>query len=141
MSPRISTFMYAEGAGPVQDSSGVMKLQIINPLQAIIQKYIPTQYTFSVVFGIIELDTTTPHSLSVIFKNSVGNRVLFQSQDSQLPVEGNPNIPLSAQGLMIAMGLLNINFEAPGTYVTEILVDQVSLGKYSIEVIKEEGRE
>lgn len=141
MSPRISTFMYAEGAGPIQDTPKSFKLQILNPIQVILLKDIPNQYTFSIIFGIIGLDSTKQHELGVLFKKTDDDTPIFEIQDSQLPVEEKSNAPLSVQGFMFSMGLQNIEFGSSGVYETEVIVDKTSLGKYPIEVIKQERGE
>ena len=137
--PKISTFMYAEGAAQIQTSPNESKLQISAPLQVLPLLYVPGTFSFSVVVGIIDLDLSVTHQMQIRFKRSEDEKIVIDTNPMAIPpanADKLNELPTNLQGFIFSMGLQNVNFETEGEYVTEVMVDGEALGGFSINVVK-----
>lgn len=63
--PKITMFVYAENAFPENTPQGP-KLHMVNP-QHIFRPIVPGLFSFSVVFGVLDFDTSVPHNVRFKF--------------------------------------------------------------------------
>ena len=97
---------------------------------------IPTEYSFSISFGIQDVDVTEPHYLRIIFHNA--EVVLHDTGTINLPIEekGDAKLPKNLRGINIGMDFRNLLIHSEGEYVTDIYLDEVLLGSYPIAIVK-----
>ena len=61
---RISTFMYCDN---VQNQNNNMVVN--SPMQIITMNYIPGMFSFSVIFGVLDINQYEDHRIRFVFKN------------------------------------------------------------------------
>lgn len=133
--PNISTFMYCS-----ETSTSGSDLQISNPLQVINTLFIPSTFSFAIVFGINNMDLSEKkYILQVKFygPESSDNILLDTGSinlDKQAEVKTTP-LPKEARGMMINLDFRNVVFQNEGTYRTEVYLNEELLGQYPIYVI------
>lgn len=129
--PIISTFMYCEEAKPIGD-----KLQINNPLNIFRPPFVPSTFSFSIVFGILGLDITEDLSLvRLIFKKQ--DEVVIDTGNLEIKQEKDPNLtvlPMEARGLMANLDFRNVILRSEGMYETDIYLNGEKIGNYPIYV-------
>ena len=127
---RISTFMYCDN---VQNQYNNMVVN--SPMQIITMNYIPGMFSFSVIFGVLDINQYEDHRIRFVFKNEE-EKVIIDTGEVNLPKNPNvENIPVEIQGFMASMDFRNTNFDSEGTYRSEIYIDGDSLGQFPIKVV------
>ena len=134
---KITTFVYCEGVERPQDSSN---LNIINPIQLLTPMFIPSMYSFSIVVGILDFDTSLENSIRITFKQDVKDELIIDTNTLTIPPQEQKDIslPKNMQGFMANMEFKNVALREAGTYKTTVYFNGVELGEYPISVI--EGR-
>lgn len=131
----ISTFVYCENIQNEPSPNG-SKLHVIGPMQIMTPAFIPSMFSFSVVFGILDIQLNKPHTLRYIFKGpKAEEQPIIDSGDIVLPIqENNAELPDEMKGFMMNMDFRNIPLQYEGEYTSEIYFDEVSLGMFPIKV-------
>lgn len=133
--PRISTFMYCEQAEINQHNQ---KLNISGPLHVIITPFIPTNFSFSIVFGLMAFNNEQDNGLQIRFLDSDGN-ILVDANNITIGKNMDPQtmaLPPEARGLIANLDFRNVTLRKPGVYVTQILLNQDLLGEFPIQVVQ-----
>lgn len=106
---------------------------VIGPLQMLITKYIPTDYSFNISFGIYNVPKEGLLINTGFYSpngEEISNNVLRVPQFSDEKIS-YPNLPL---GIQVNIGFRNIPFESQGEYKTIIKINGKECGTYPIEV-------
>lgn len=134
----VSTFMYCESA-QVRPSSQGPKLVIEGPLHVFFPKFVPGQYSFSVVVGLLGI-TLERHSLRYHFQGPNGDNVI-DTNEVILDVDTlntNKSLPEEVQGFIFNMDFRNVELLHSGQYVSKIIFDGKLIGEFPIIVRKAE---
>lgn len=132
----ITTFVYCESTQNEMTPQGP-KLNLIGPMQILTPMFIPSMFSFSVLFGIQDFRLNQAHTVRLLFKGPVeGEQPVVDTGDLTLPIEHqNSNLPEDMQGMMMNLDFRNLAIRHKGTYETEVYFDGELLGKYPIKVI------
>lgn len=127
--------MYCENTK--QNERGQM--EVVNPLNVFQPAFVPGMFSFSVVFGLLDLDPSEKdYVLQVQFKGP--------NQDDQPIVDSGPivlqrqpemvnnGLPKEARGMVGNMDFRNAVLREEGYYVTEVYVDHEKIGEVPIYV-------
>lgn len=133
--PNISTFMYCS-----ETNTSGSNLQISNPLQVINTLFMPSTFSFAIVFGINNMDLSERnYTLQVKFYGPKGSeKVLLDTGRINLDKQaqaGPTPLPIEARGMMINLDFRNVVFQEEGTHMSEVYLDEELLGQYPIYVI------
>ena len=128
---RVSTFLYCDSFENIMTPSGP-KLNVSNPLQIFTPAYIPGNFSFGILIGIIGFDTKITHSLRVIFKHKESEKSVFDTGNIEFPTNAESKLPTYLDGTMINMDFRNVVFENDGEYFTEVIFDDKKLGEFPI---------
>lgn len=135
--PKISTFMYSEGAVNETVPNG-QRLHIVAPLLIFTPMFIPGTFSFSVALGILGIDVDKDHIFQFKFKTPVtGEAPLIDTGEINFPRISDSSIydlPLDMRGIMLNFGFQNVVFRNEGTYISEVFLDGESLGEFPIDV-------
>jgi hypothetical protein len=131
---QISCFMYA--ANVAKDAGG---MKINNPLSAIVPMFIPSTFSFFVVFGVRDFDTKANHTIKVDFvSKSDPNFNAPTTMAAIAPLPDDPNhLPDKFMGFISTIGFQNVILQNEGEYTTVIRFDDEILGEYEICVVKQ----
>jgi hypothetical protein len=134
--PHVSMFMYCENATNDMTPQGP-KLNITGPLHILTPMFVPGMFSFSIVFGILDLETDIDHAIRVIFRSSVAGEehLIDTGKDILIPRNSEKNdLPKDMRGLMMSLDFKNVVFRSEGLFLTEVLFDGESLGQFPIKV-------
>jgi hypothetical protein len=133
--PRISTFMYADGFGIQNLPQGQLAL-LTNPQHIFTPQFVPGQFSFSTIIGILDCDFTKEHRIRGIFKDPKGNAVIDTGSTTVImPADPKKsNIPPELLGAILNFDFRNVVLSKDGEYETEIFLDDISLGTFPILV-------
>lgn len=128
---RVSYFIHALDTGKDPEN----KLIVRAPLNIIRPPFIPSTYSFSIVFSIMDIDPREKHHIRIIFKSPSGKKV-FES-DFETPVRKmTEEVPVEYIGFTANIKLQNIPLEEEGHFESILIFNEERLGKYPIPVIK-----
>lgn len=140
--PRISTFMYCEATGEEALPDGQKRLHVVQPMQILNPVFIPGTLNFSIVFGLLGIETEKSHQLQFLFRkkgseeaailntNTINLQPMFDPAELELPAE--------QRGLIGNLSFQNVIFRSEGNYESEIIFDGESLGIFPIYVMAKE---
>lgn len=138
--PYLSTFVYCESSQQEVNPLGQTRLTIINPIQIFRPMFIPSMFSFGIVFGIMELDVSKQHTFRYVFRGPKDEEPLIIDTSEislpQQPIESD--LPEDMRGIMMNLDFRNVAIRNEGIYNSEIFIDGISLGKTPIKV---KGRE
>lgn len=136
----ISTFIYCEDTQQIQvgTQKSQLKINLIGPMQIMTPMFIPSMFSFSICFGILDFDMSVPHKLRVVFKESKEKeKPIIDTEDMNFSIpiqEKKIALPENMNGSMINFNFKNIALRHEGTYCTSIYFDDSLLGDYPIDV-------
>lgn len=131
---KVSAFLYCDSIENLMTPMGP-KLTISNPLQVFTPAYIPGNFSFGILLGIIGFDTKAKHNLRILFKYRETEKVIFDTNIIEFPIQAESKFPTDLDGTMINMDLRNVVIEKPGEYFTEVIFDGEKIGEYPIWAI------
>lgn len=141
---RLSMFFYAEDSqmvkqGIVPDGQMNPNAQLIvtQPMHTLIPQFTPCMYSFCVVFGVLDVDTSIQHKVQYIFRDPDGLTVLDTGNQVFQPY-AKEEMPDHMMGFVSNLQFRNAPFKKDGIYESEVIVDGESLGKIELPV---QGRE
>jgi len=129
--PQISTFMYALEANQVNNG-----MVIRNPLNFIALQFIPSNFTFAIIFGLVGLSVDRSHKIELFFKSPDG-KVIHRWGPVSVKIGGVPeDVPPETVGFVSHFQLQNTPLETEGVYTTEIHVNGEKLNDFPIRVFQ-----
>lgn len=134
--PHVSTFVYAEGLQMehVPQAIGGQRLHVISPMNYIVPQFVPCLFSFAVVFGIIDTDTTKSHVVRYKFFSPKHEQIIDTNDVPLPPMLDNADLPVDMRGVMMNFDFRNVPFRYEGEYYSEVILDGTSLGKFPIKV-------
>ena len=126
---KIVSFTYCEDIQ--NDPQG--KTRIIGPLQMLITKYIPTDYSFNISFGIFNVPKEG-FLINTEFYNPKGEEISNNVLEVPRFLDEKINYLDLPLGIQVNIGFRNIPFEIQGEYKTIIKINGKECGTYPIEV-------
>jgi hypothetical protein len=132
---KITTFLYASNV--IQDNNAKTPIfNVITPLQVIVSAFIPTTYSFSVVFGIRDFDILMNHNIKLEFCSPEDNKVLIDLIFDVPQFPEISNLPDDYKGFIATANFQNVLINQKGVYNTNIFFDGEILGSYEIYITK-----
>ncbi|MED4057447.1 hypothetical protein P4654_25425 [Niallia taxi] len=135
--PKVATFMYCERAE--QDQNG--KIQISNPLLAMIPLYVPGTFSFSVVFSVTGITIDQDNSIRILFKGpNESEAPLVDTGDALIPKGAldtpidTRDVPIEFKGMMFNLDFRNINLKYEGIYTSIVYINGDLTGEFPIYV-------
>lgn len=134
--PKISTFMYCEQAGIDQNTQ---KTIINGPLHIFTPPFVPSVFSFSIVFGVIGFEGTEENVINLKFLNWDGKVLvdtgeIIVNAENQHHEEKTP-LPSEAQGFIANMDFRNVVMDSEGIYKTQIYINHKLEGEFPIQVL------
>ena len=120
------------------DSQSIMngQLTINNPFTNFGFKFLPTQFSFSIVFRIMDYDAGK-HTLRIKLKNKESDEVLVDTNSINIELQKNKLVPPNHNSTNISLNLKNIVLSCEGSYVAEVLFDDQLLIEGSFYAYKQ----
>ena len=111
-------------------------LLIRNPKISLVPAYIPGQFSFSIVFGLVGLQNKEHYTLRMKFMHKESGAIVAEFNGMEFDFEMDLNDPVSAKtnGTVININMNNVIFEKEGTYEIEMELDG-SITRQEIEVL------
>lgn len=134
--PRISTFMYAERTEPNQQG----QMTITNPLITINPMFVPGMFSFSIIFGIVDINNDSDHTIQITFNSPndedtpLINTDVISLQNRVIPLENEVDLPLEQKNLMFNLDFRNVVLKTEGLYKSKVYIDGTLSGEYPIYV-------
>lgn len=132
---KVSVFVYSDSAQPEPTPQG-NKLHIMNPQHILRPMFIPGQFSFAIMFGILDFDVSSPHTLRYTFSSPEGTILIDTGDNIKLPPITDPqmdDLPIDMRGFLTSLDFKNVVFQTEGEYKSEIFFDSVSLGTFEIK--------
>lgn len=136
--PRVLYFVYCEAVENKALANGKQQTNIMNPLQFIGLKYLPTGFSYSNCFSIQGLNIEKQNELQIILKNEQGeivndtDKIILPSVDEK----ANVSLPEDYRGVQMTIDFRNVSFEKEGMHISELWFNGKKLGEYPIGVLK-----
>ena len=110
------------------------RTDIVGVLNAITPEYIPGLFSFSISFALLNIEEGE-HIFNVKFKDP-DKKVIAGIDGATVSYkkDENSNLPDDQMGINVAAGMQNVDFKKSGLYSTEVLLDGIRIGEYSIFV-------
>lgn len=131
---KITTFLYCDSIENIMTPSGP-KLTISNPLQVFTPAFIPGNFSFGILLGIIDFDTNLKHTFRLLFKHTDSQEVVFDTGIIEFPIQNKSKLPKHLDGTMVNLDLRNVVIKDQGEYFTEVIFDDEKIGEYPIWAI------
>lgn len=132
----VSTFMYCENAQVIPQNNGENKMHIQGPMHIFTPMFIPSLFSFTVVFGLLDVDLENQRSFRLTF-GPEESPLLIDTNWIDIPKNHDPiqsALPPEMRGFMMNLDFRNVPFEKPGLYKSEVFFNGKKLGEYPIMV-------
>lgn len=126
----ITSFVYC-GETKVNGFTG--QTEIIDPMQVIKTKYIPTYFTFSIACAIYGVVLKNDNTFRMRFKNSEGD-ILVDTGKTAIEKQ-----KIEVDIMQINVEFRNVVLDREDIYYTEVELNDEVLGDYKIAVVKDVG--
>ena len=103
-------------------TGGVVQ-QLIGLTAAIRPKYIPGVYTFSVAFGIADVEPDKENMLICTLRDPEGKTIQEESSIALPPIPSNDPLPQEHKGYMVCVPMINTDFTKEGDYRFDITLN------------------
>lgn len=134
---KLTSFVYCVNAERVPALEGKGEgINAIGVVSALMPEFVPGTFSFSIIFSILDVDTTKENKIRIVFKDNKG-RYMVDTGDLGLPAnsdEGVLKLPAEYRGLNLSMDFRNVVFEENGEYCTEIYFNDSFLSSNPIYV-------
>ncbi len=138
---KLTSFLLSLQSQTAPIAGGETVQQLIGPIIGIKPKFIPSEYSFTITIGFIDIDLTVENVLRMVFKAPSGDIVFDTGEGTVPPATKETTLPQSAQGVIITLPLMNISFSEEGTYLLDIIWNGECLDTHDIPVYKQVERE
>ena len=135
---RVLYFVYCEAVENKALPNGKQQTNIMNPLQFIGLKYLPTGFSYSICFSIQGFDIERQNELQIVLKNEQ-NEIVNDTGKIILPAvdeKANVSLPENYRGMQMTIDFRNVSFEKEGMHMSELWFNDKKLGEYPIGVLK-----
>lgn len=132
----IRNFLYCVAAKTENIKEGEsQKIVIDGLLNALTPDFIPGNYSFSIVFSVLNLNDSDEHTVRLSFTDEE-KEMLLETEETKLKggLENKNNIPNEFLGYNVCVDMRNVLFKHEGLYSTKVFVDGEEEGEYTIYV-------
>ena len=116
------------------------RLIIENIINILSLKFIPTQYSFGIVFNIKyntkDKNISKNHTLEFAFLNKDDNKIIVDIKDIPIAIPITSILENGTQFLNFNLNLQNVPFEKEGCYASLIYIDGTLIGEKELYVAK-----
>lgn len=144
---KVQNFMYAANViqgisktSNIQNQQAQSQTHVIAPLQIIVPLFIPSTYSFYIVFSIRDFDIKKEHNIEIQFC-SPDDKILVETKATVPIVPDNSiaDIPAQYKGFSSSIALQNTVLENAGVYKTNVIFDGENLSSYEIYVARKKS--
>lgn len=119
--------------------SGVGNVDAKSILTTLTPNYIPSNYSFSIVFSVVDFDNTVDNALRIEFCSPTGETLVSTKEDiiiTPAPEGIFPDeLPNEYRGINVCLGFSNVLLKSPGEYDTKVYLNDTLIGNKKIYVI------
>jgi hypothetical protein len=142
----LTTFVFSENIEQVPNPSGTgTSLNIINPQNVFRPMFIPGTFSFSLTFGLIDVDTTKDHIVNFKLVYDEGenesNNIVVDTNNMNIPANptSDKKLPKEVNGIMFNLDFRNVPFRKAGKYFGIISLDGQEIAKKVLFVYPQES--
>lgn len=133
---KLKNFLYCAGTRNEVRKSGEPPVTVVDGLlNALIPDFIPGNYSFSVVFSVLDLQPGKDYAIRLTFLNDKGEEIV--KTDNEM-LESNPenvfDIPNEYFGYNVCIDLRNVLLEREGEYRAKVYINEKEEGEYPIYI-------
>lgn len=131
----LSNFLYCLNAERQQSPQGE-SINAMGVLSVFTPEFVPGLFSFSIIFSILDIDSSSNSQIKIIFRDNSGNELINTGIISipPIPKEDGIQLPSRYVGYNLSMDFRNVIFEKEGEYTTEIYFDNMLIGSKPIYV-------
>lgn len=108
-------------------------------LNALTPEFIPSTFSFSIIFSVLDIDTSKNNTIRILFQKKEDNATpIIDSGIMPFGIKSDSRdklIPQQFKGVNVGMDLRNVILEHEGIYETKIIVNDEESFQYEIYVI------
>ena len=109
---------------------------LIGPMHMLNPRFVPSEYSFSIAFGIMDIDLKKDNFLKVVFKSPTGE-VLFQFDEVNVgPPPGPVQLPPEHVGIQVNLRLQNVPIKLAGMHTVEVVWNKEAIFVSEVPVIQ-----
>lgn len=108
-------------------------------LQFLAPKMLPTEYSFSISFGVYDLQGMETLKVRYVFKDPDGN-IVNDTNDVDIPLTKDMQ-QQNHVGMQLNLDIKNIVLSKQGKYCSEVYINEKPSGSYPIDVFLQEKKE
>lgn len=108
-------------------------------LQFLAPKMLPTEYSFSISFGVYDLGKMEKLKIRYVFKDPDGE-IVNDTNDVDIPLTEDMQ-QQNHVGMQLNLDLKNIVLSKQGEYYSEVYINEKLSGSYPIDVFLQEKKE
>lgn len=124
---RLNSFVYCLNADRIVLRDGKEEgINAMRVLSTLTPEFMPSTFSFSIVFSVLGVDLTKENKIQVIFKKMDGEPLLDTGTidlPSNIVEKDAKKIPGDYVGFDLSMDFRNVIFESEGVYCTEIYLN------------------
>ena len=135
---KLASFIYCANAEKM--SNPEKKEESINAIgvfATLTPEYVPGMFSFSVIFSILGIDTSTANQVRIVFAKSGKEKNLLDTGNISIPPLAEKEeiiLPPDYRGMIMSMDFRNIVFEEDGLYSAKVFLNDEDLGDNNIYV-------
>lgn len=132
--PKISTFIYSDDSTQTPD-----RLLLTNPKTIFRTPFIPSFFSFSVTFGIIEINPNEKNEFQLkIWAEEDPGEILIDTGVTPIPTELFKD-KHELNEAMISLNVKNLTIKKEGKYITQVVLNKEQLGSFPMYMTKAVG--
>jgi len=133
----LANFLYCLNAERQQAPQGQGEsINAMGVLTVLTPEFVPGLFSFSIIFSILDIDSTSDSQIKIVFKDNTGKELINTGNIIMPPVPTDVGIRLPSEyvGYNLSMDFRNVVFENEGEYTTDVYFNNALLGTNPIFV-------
>jgi len=130
--PKLSHFVYCERILAIPSDPNP---HLVKPLQVLTPRFIPSDYSFAIAFGVSGVDLSKENTAMIKFVSPNGDVLHSQSFKVSKPTE-KVTLPPEVRGFMITIDFKNVPIREVGDHKTEVYLNEDLVADWHIYVVK-----
>ena len=133
---RVSSFVVCNSINSFSSPENGMISNIISPQIVLRPQFIPSDYSFGIAIGVIDIDLKQSNSMRFVIKDPDGE-IINESGASELPADNRENtLPKEYQGYMICIDIRNLSVKKEGEYEFVFYINGKEIGTKEIPIFR-----
>jgi hypothetical protein len=136
----LTTFVFSEDTNQELVNQNKI-LHVINPQNVFRPQFVPSAFSFSVTFGLIDLDPDKKNTIRFTL-NAPNENEKYVVDTGNIDLDPNHafdrRLPIEANGFMMNMDFRNVPFRIEGKYLAKVNVNGELVGEYPVFVYGQE---